>query len=253
MTATRTAVVTGGASGIGLAISRRLAADGLTIAIFDINGPAAETAAADIAAATGATVKGYAVDVADRAKVDAAVAQVRADLGPITVLVNNAGIEQFCPFTDIDPQQWNRVIEVNLTGTFHVTQSIVGDMIAAGWGRIVNVSSSSAQRGSRNMTAYSASKGGMISLTRSLALELGVHGITVNNIPPGFIETPMLHKSLVEGKLGAGGMEAQIKATPVNRVGQPNDIAAACAFLVSDEAGYVTGQTLGVNGGRIPS
>jgi 2-hydroxycyclohexanecarboxyl-CoA dehydrogenase len=249
----RVAVVTGGASGIGYAVSARLARDGSSVAIFDINAAAAVSAAAEIAAATGSAVRGYTVDVSDRAQVDAAVAAVRAELGPIAVLVNNAGIEHFGSFVDLDVERWRRIIEVNLTGTFHCTQAIVGDMIAAGWGRIVNVSSSSAQRGSKNMTAYSASKGGMISLTRSLALELGAHGITVNNVPPGFIETPMLHKSIAEGKLGPNGMEAQIQQTPVRRAGQPEDIAAMCAFLASDEAGYITGQTFGVNGGRVPS
>jgi 2-hydroxycyclohexanecarboxyl-CoA dehydrogenase len=247
------AVVTGAAMGIGYAIAHRLAEDGNDVAIFDINTAAGDEAAAKIASETGARAIACTVDVADRAQVATAVEKVRAELGPILILVNNAGIEQFGPFTEIDPANWNRVMEVNLTGTFHCTQLIVTDMIAAEWGRIVNVSSSSAQRGSKNMTAYSASKGAMISLTRSLALELGVHGITVNNVPPGFIETPMLHKSLQDGKLGSAGLETQIAQTPVRRVGQPEDLAAACAFLASNEAGYITGQTFGVNGGRVPS
>jgi len=142
---------------------------------------------------------------------------------------------------------------VNITGSFHCTQLVVPDMIEEGWGRIINISSSSAQRGSRGMVAYSASKGAMISFTRSLALELGKQGITVNNVPPGFIETPMLHKSIDQGRFPKGFMEAQIEQTPVGRAGQPEDIAAAVAFLASPDAGYITGQTFGVNGGRAPS
>ena len=247
------AVVTGGAMGIGYAVAHRLAEDGNEVAIFDLNGEVGASAAATIAAETGSRVIACVVDVADRGQVAAAVERVHAELGQIGILVNNAGIEQFGPFTEITPERWNRVMEVNLTGTFHCTQLIVGDMIAARWGRIVNVSSSSAQRGSKNMTAYSASKGAMITLTRSLALELGEFGITVNNVPPGFIETPMLHKSLEDGKLGPAGIENQIAQTPLRRVGQPGDLAAACAFLASNEAGYITGQTFGVNGGRVPS
>jgi 2-hydroxycyclohexanecarboxyl-CoA dehydrogenase len=246
------AVVTGGASGIGLAIATRLASDGAEVAIFDIDGDAAEDAAGKLLASPG-QVRGYAVDVSDRRTVDAAVLEVRSDLGPVTILVNNAGIEQFTPFVELDAELWRRVVDVNLTGTFHCTQAVVGDMISAGWGRIVNVTSSSAQRGARNMTAYSASKGAVISLTRSLALELAPRGITVNNVPPGFIETPMLHKSLAEGRLGDKGIEDLIDQTPVHRAGQPEDIAAMVAFLASDEAGYITGQTFGVNGGRVPS
>lgn len=145
--------------GIGYAIAHRLAEDGNDVAIFDLNAEVGAAAAEKIAAETGARVICCVVDVADRDQVAAAVARVRGELGPIGILVNNAGIEQFGPFTEITPEGWNRVMEVNLTGTFHCTQLTVGDMIAARWGRIVNVSSSSAQRGSKNMTAYSASKG----------------------------------------------------------------------------------------------
>lgn len=248
----RVAVVTGAASGIGLAIAQRLAADGHAVAVFDLNGPAAESAAADIVA-DGGVAKGYAVDIADRARVESAVAEVRRDLGPVTVLVNNAGITDQQPFTDISFERWQQIMDVNINGTFHCTQVVLADMLAARWGRIVNISSSSAQRGSKNMVAYSASKGAMIVMTRSLALELGAHGITVNNIPPGFIDTPMLRETAASGHLGPNGIEAQIAATPVGRPGRPEDMAAMCAFLVSEEAGYITGQTMGVNGGRVTS
>jgi len=146
----------------------------------------------------------------------------------------------------------DRVIAVNLMGVLQCTQAVVPDMIEQGWGRIVNISSSSAQRGAKGMGVYAATKGAVISLTRALALEFGPLGITVNNVPPGFIETPMLHKAFDSGQFGPNGLKNQIEATPVRRAGTPGDIAAAVAFLASPDAGYVTGQTIGVNGGRVP-
>ena len=244
----RTAIVTGGGSGIGLAIAERLAADGLAVAVFDRNGEAADEAAAKIGAA-GGTAVGLTVDVTDRPGLDAAVAEVRAGLGLPTVLVNNAGLDGFDPFLKISAETWNRIIEVNLTGTFHCCQAVVPAMIEAGWGRIVNISSSSAQGGQPLMTHYVASKAGVIGFTKALALELGPKGITVNTIPPGFIDTPMLRRSESKGLLGEG-VEHHAALTPVRRAGRPEDIAAACAFLVRDEASYVTGQVIGVNGGR---
>ena len=248
----RNAVVTGGASGIGLAISERLADHGAKVAIFDLDGEAAQKVAESISS-SGRTAIGFTVDVADREQIESAVIAVREQFGPVHILVNNAGIEHISPFVSMEPAAWDRVFAVNITGSFHCTQLVVPDMIEEGWGRIINISSSSAQRGSRGMVAYSASKGAMISFTRSLALELGKQGITVNNVPPGFIETPMLHKSIDQGRFPKGFMEAQIEQTPVGRAGQPEDIAAAVAFLASPDAGYITGQTFGVNGGRAPS
>ena len=244
----RTAIVTGGGSGIGLAIAERLAADGLAVAVFDLNSAAADDAAAKIVAA-GGTAVGLAVDVTDRPGLDAAVAEVRSSLGAPTVLVNNAGLDGFGPFLKIDADTWSRVLEVNLTGTFHCCQAVLPDMIAAGWGRIVNISSSSAHSGQPFMAHYVSSKAGVIGLTKSLALEFGPKGITVNTIPPGFIDTPMLRKSESKGLLGEG-VDHHASLTPVRRVGRPEDIAAMCSFLVRDEASYVTGQVLGVNGGR---
>jgi 2-hydroxycyclohexanecarboxyl-CoA dehydrogenase len=244
----RTAVVTGGGSGIGLAISERLAADGLAVAVLDRDGDAADAAAAKIAAA-GGTAIGLTADVTDRPGVEAAVDAVRAGLGAPTVLVNNAGLDGFDEFLRITPEKWRRLLEVNLTGVFTCCQVVVPDMLAAGWGRIVNISSSSAQGGQPLMTHYVASKAGVIGFTKALALELGPKGITVNTIPPGFIDTPMLRKSEQRGLLGKG-VDFHAAQTPVRRVGRPEDIAAMCSFLVRDEAGYVTGQVLGVNGGR---
>jgi 2-hydroxycyclohexanecarboxyl-CoA dehydrogenase len=248
----RNAIVTGGASGIGLAISLRLAHDGAAVAIFDQDGEAADLVASEINSSGGHAVA-YTVDVSDRDQVESGVARARADLGPILILVNNAGIEYITPFVSMDPADWDRVFAVNITGTFHCTQAVIPDMIDAKWGRVINISSSSAQRGARGMVAYSSSKGAMISFTRSLALEVGRLGITVNNVPPGFIETPMLHKSIDNGRFPADFIETQIEQTPVGRAGRPEDMAAAVAFLASPEAGYITGQTFGVNGGRAPS
>lgn len=230
----KNAVVTGGASGIGLAIAQRLSADGYHVATLDLNPSDAGFA--------------QAADVTDRAQVDAALAVVRERLGPVTILVNAAGLDGFKRFTDLTFASWQRVIDVNLNGTFHCIQAVLPDMLAAGWGRIVNISSSSAQSGQQYMAHYVAAKSAVNGLTKSLALEYGPSGITVNAVPPGFIDTPMLRSAEERGNLG--DIEKTIAATPVRRMGKPEDIAAACAFLVSEEAGYITGQILGVNGGR---
>jgi NAD(P)-dependent dehydrogenase (short-subunit alcohol dehydrogenase family) len=242
------AIVTGGASGIGFAISDRLAADDHAVAIFDLDGAAAGAAASSITAAGGRAI-GLTVDVTSRAQIDAGVEAVRAELGRPTVLVNSAGMDGFDPFLKITAEKWNKILAVNLTGTFDCCQAVVPSMIEEGWGRIVNISSSSAQSGQPIMTHYVASKAGVIGFTKALALELGPQGITVNTIPPGFIDTPMLRKSEAKGLLGQG-VEHHEGNTPVRRVGRPEDIAAACAFLVREEASYITGQVIGVNGGR---
>jgi 2-hydroxycyclohexanecarboxyl-CoA dehydrogenase len=244
----RVAIVTGGASGIGLAIAERLAADDHAVAIFDRNGEAA-TAGAEKIAAAGGKALGLEVDVTDRAGIEAALAEVRSGLGRPSVLVNSAGLDGFDPFLKITPEKWDRILAVNLTGTFNVCQAVVPDMVERGWGRIVNISSSSAHSGQPLMTHYVAAKAGVIGFTKALALELGPKGITVNTIPPGFIDTPMLRASEAKGLLG-DGVDHHAALTPVRRVGRPEDIAAACAFLVRDEAGYITGQVIGVNGGR---
>jgi len=244
----RTAIVTGGASGIGLAISERLSADGCAVAVFDRDGVAADAAAAKITVA-GGTAVGVRVDVTERQAIDAGVERVRRELGPATVLVNCAGLDGFDRFLDITADKWDRIVAVNLTGTFNCCQAAVPDMLEAGWGRIVNISSSSAHSGQPLMTHYVAAKAGVIGFTKALALELAPRGITVNTIPPGFIDTPMLRKAEASGFLGKG-VEANAATTPVRRIGRPEDIAAACAFLVRDEASYITGQVIGVNGGR---
>lgn len=242
----RTAIVTGGASGIGAAIARRLANDGAMVAIFDINADAAVAAAHGIERDGGKAV-GIGVDVSDRQSIDAGVAEVRARLGRPAILVNNAGMSTEGPFLELTAETWNRVLAINLTGTFDCCQAVLPDMIEERWGRIVNISSSSVHSGSAQMAAYVSSKSGVVGLTKVLALEFSPHGVTVNTIPPGFIDTPMLRATESRGKLD---VDAQERRTPVRRIGQPEDVAAACAFLVSEEAGYITGQVIGVNGGR---
>jgi NAD(P)-dependent dehydrogenase (short-subunit alcohol dehydrogenase family) len=244
----KVAIVTGGASGIGLGIVERLARDGAKVAVLDLNLDDAEAAASKIRA-SGGTAIAVRVDVSDRDAVFAGVGQVRTELGPVTILVNNAGKEGFRPFLEITPESWDSLIAINLTGTFHCCQAVIPDMIEAGWGRIVNISSSSTHGGQPLMSHYVASKSGVVGLTKSLALEFGPSGITVNTIPPGFIDTPMTRRNEAKGLLGKG-VDHHASQTPVRRAGRPEDIAAACAFLVSDEASYVTGQVIGVNGGR---
>ncbi|EFC81791.1 SDR family NAD(P)-dependent oxidoreductase [Parafrankia sp. EUN1f] len=244
----KVAVVTGGASGIGRSCAQRLARDGAKVAVLDLNEGDAKQVVAEIEA-EGGTAHALAIDVADRASVDQALAQTREHLGPVTILVNSAGKTGYHRFIDMSLESWTSILTVNLTGTFHCCQSALPDMIEAGWGRIVNISSSSAQGGQPYMAHYVASKAGVIGFTKALALELGPSGITVNTIPPGFVDTPMLRLSEQKGRFGAT-VDEHAARTPVRRVGRPEDISAACAFLVSEEAGYITGQVIGVNGGR---
>jgi NAD(P)-dependent dehydrogenase (short-subunit alcohol dehydrogenase family) len=246
----RTAIVTGGGSGIGLAISRRLAADGHAVAVLDLDDASAAAAAGDIVSAGGRAL-GVQADVSDRGQVVAVVDEVRRQLGPPSILVNNAGTgATMRGFLKIEPAEWERVLRVNLTGAFNCLQAVLPDMIEARWGRVVNISSSSAHSGEPYLASYVTSKSGLNGLTKSLALELGPRGITVNAVPPGFIDTPMLRASVARGDFGEGGVEAVVARTPVRRAGLPEDVAAMCAFLCRDEAGYITGQVFGVNGGR---
>ncbi|HEV2311371.1 MAG TPA: SDR family NAD(P)-dependent oxidoreductase [Acidimicrobiia bacterium] len=243
----RVAVITGAASGMGLAIAQRLAGSGHAVALLDLDGPGADAAAAALRA-SGANAVGAAVDVADRSTVEDALVGVRRDLGPVEILVTSAGLDEFVPFMDLTPEQWDRMLAVNLTGTFHCIQAALPDMLRAGWGRVVTISSSSAQSGARRMAHYVASKGGVIALTKALAVELGPKGITVNTIPPGSIETPMTRRAQESGDLP--DTDVLSKMIPVRRTGRPDDVAAACAFLCTEDAGYITGQSINVNGGR---
>jgi 2-hydroxycyclohexanecarboxyl-CoA dehydrogenase len=244
----RVAVVTGGASGLGLSICRHLARQGRRIAVLDVDGDAAEQVARDLGD-EGAEAMSARVDVSDRATVDASYGEVRAALGPIEIVVTSAAVAPFTPFEQITPDDWDRTITVNLTGTFHCVQAAIPDMVAAGWGRIVTLSSAAGQVGSLRQAHYSASKGGVIALTKALALEYAAQGITVNTIPPFSADTPMLRAAQGAGDLPRNEVVARM--VPAGRLGTGDDIAAACAFLCSEEAGYITGQVLGVNGGAV--
>lgn len=246
----KTALVTGAANGIGKACALRLAQDGMAVGVLDLDLAGAQAVAAQIESAGGKAI-GVEADISDRAQVTAALDQVRAALGPITVLVNNAGISHFKGFDDLTDEDWDRVFAINCRGTFIVTQLCVPDMRAAQWGRIINISSSSAQTGTRSQVHYSASKGAVVSFTRSLADALGGEGITVNNIPPGAVMgTVMADENISKFPIP---MEELVKKIPVGRTGVPEDIAHACSWLASEGSSYFTGQTMGMNGGRIPT
>jgi len=248
-TTDRVAVVTGAASGMGLAIARHLAARGDRVGLLDLQGDAARQAAKELRE-SGAQAVAAEVDVTDRGAVDAAIDKVRAEFGPVAIMVTSAGLDAFERFTDITPESWERILAVNLTGTFHCLQAAAPDMREARWGRMVTISSSSAESGAPRMAHYVASKGGVIGLTRALALELAPRGITVNAITPGMIDTPMLRGAAAGGDIGQ--LEEVAAATiPVRRPGKPEEIAATCGFLCSDDAAFITGQVVGVNGGMV--
>ena len=236
----RVAVVTGGASGIGLGVARRLAAAGNRIALLDIQSEAVAAAVAELGAS------GHVVDVGDRSAVDQAIASVREELGPVGIIVTSAGVSATAPFTEMTVDEWERVLRINLTGTFHCIQSVLPDMLEAGWGRIVTISSTSAQTGAPERAHYVASKGGVVALTKALAVELAAKGITANTIPPSIIDTPMAHDGEREGDVSLATLA---RMTPVGRIGVPDDVGAACAFLCSEDAGFITGQQINVNGG----
>jgi 2-hydroxycyclohexanecarboxyl-CoA dehydrogenase len=239
----RVAVITGGASGIGLGAAEVLAADGHKVALLDRAGA---KEAADALQATGATALGFEVDVVDRAAIDAAYARIRAELGPIGILVTSAGIESFQPLLEITPESWDRIISVNLTGTFNCVQAAVPDMLEAGWGRIVTISSQSAQSGAPNMAHYSASKGGVISLTRALSVELARKGITSNTIAPSVVDTPMARHAAEVGDFP--GIDVIAPHIPLGRAATPADIAEGVRYLCAEDT-YITGQILAINGG----
>ena len=245
----KVAIVTGAGSpiGLGAAICRFLARDGADIAIWDRNIDQTGELVKDIEA-MGRKVITSEVDVSSRDSINAAAAKVREALGPVSILVNNAGVSPEKDFMDITEEEWELTFNINTKGMFLCTQAVAQDMIDAGWGRIINISSSSAQTGAKRMVHYASSKGGVIGFTKALAQEFASKGITVNNVPPGSCYTESLKS--VEGRF-ADGLEAWMKDNvPVQRVGRPEDIANAVAFLASDASSYITGHTLSVNGGR---
>jgi 2-hydroxycyclohexanecarboxyl-CoA dehydrogenase len=246
----KVALVTGAAAGIGAACAKRLAQDGIAIGVLDLDEERCAGTVEAIKAAQGTAIA-LGADISNRAQVRAALARLRDALGPVTVLVNNAGIVDFISFEEITDEKWDRMFAVNVRGSFIVTQEVLPDMKAAKWGRIVNISSSSAQTGSGSQVHYSASKGAIVTFTRSLAQVLGPYGITVNNIPPGSVmNTIMSEANRHHFTLKP---ETLLETLPVRRLGEPQDIANACAWLCLEASSYVTGQTIGVNGGRVVS
>lgn len=244
----KVAVVTGAAAGIGAACSKRLAKEGVAVAVLDLD---AERCADTVKAIkdAGGTAIAVGADVSNRASVKAGLEQVREALGPISILVNNAGVTDFTPFEELTDERWDFIYAVNVRGLFVMTQECLPDMKNAGWGRIVNISSSSAQTGAVNMIPYSSSKGAVVTMTRSMAQEFGPWGITVNNIPPGSVMGTIMSEANRE-KFQIP-TEVLLQTIPIRRMGEPDDIANACAWLCDERSGYVTGQTIGVNGGRV--
>ncbi|MEU6250391.1 3-oxoacyl-ACP reductase FabG [Glycomyces sp. NPDC047010] len=244
----RTAIVTGAARGIGAATARRLAADGHAVAVLDLAEDQAAAVADDINAKGGKAIA-VGADVADEAAAAAAVARTAAELGPPQILVNNAGILRDNLLFKMSAGDWDAVLGVHLRGAFLMTRAVQASMVDAGWGRIVNLSSTSAL-GNRGQANYAAAKAGMQGLTKTLAIELGKFGITANAVAPGFIETEMTRATAERvGVPFADFLAHAAKEVPVGRVGQPEDIAAAVAFFCSEDAGYVSGQVLYVAGG----
>jgi 2-hydroxycyclohexanecarboxyl-CoA dehydrogenase len=244
----KTVVVTGGGGGIGGATCHRMAQEGAKVAVFDMNLEAAQQVA-DAITAAGGHAAAYKCDITDRAAVDAAVAATEAQLGPIDVLVNNAGWDVFKPFTKTTPDQWERLIAINLTGALHMHHAVLPGMAARKSGRIVNISSDAARVGSSGEAVYAACKGGLVAFSKTIAREHARHGITVNVVCPGPTDTALF----ADYKAGAGNpeklMEAFTRAIPLGRIGQPQDLPGAIAFFASDDAAFITGKVLSVSGG----
>ena len=244
----KTAIVTGGGGGIGGATCRRLAAEGAKVAVFDMNLEAAEKVAADIRA-SGGQAAAFACNITDRAQVDAAVAAAQAQLGPIAVLVNNAGWDIFKPFTKTVPAEWAKLIDINLTGALHMLHAVLPGMVERKYGRIVNVASDAARGGSSGEAVYSACKGGLVALSKTLAREHARQSITVNVVCPGPTDTALLAGVAEGARDPAKLIEAFKSAIPLGRLGQPADLASAIAFFGSDDASFITGQVISVSGG----
>ena len=246
----RVAVVTGGAIGIGRAISLQLAEDGADVAIWDTDLAGAQETA-QLLKRRGKNAIVCETNVASASSIAEGLARTRDELGPVTILVNNAAMTGGVLFEDLSEELWDRMIEVDLKGPFLCIKAILPDMLAASWGRIINITSSSVYLGSPGMAHYVAAKGGLAALTRALAMEYASRAITVNSVPPGYIETPTMRRLQAQHP-GADkrSFEEATASFPMKRAGKPEDIAAAVSFLTSKAAGYVTGQTIHVNGGR---
>ncbi|AHB74714.1 MULTISPECIES: 2-hydroxycyclohexanecarboxyl-CoA dehydrogenase [Pandoraea] len=244
----KTVIVTGGGGGIGGATCRRLGCEGAAVAVFDRDRAAAERVAGDIVAA-GGRAQAFACDITLREQVDAAVAAASSALGPVDVLVNNAGWDIFKPFIKTTPPEWERLIAINLVGALHMHHAVLPQMVERRGGRIVNIASDAARAGSSGEAVYAACKGGLVAFSKTLAREHARHGITVNVVCPGPTDTALF----ADYKEGAGNpeklVEAFTRAIPLGRIGQPEDLPGAIAFFASDDAAFVTGQVLSVSGG----
>lgn len=244
----KTVVVTGGAGGIGGATCRRFAAEGARVAVLDLSLEAALKVAEDIHEKGGQALA-LRCDITNRADVEAALQQVQAQLGPVDVLVNNAGWDVFRPFTKTEPVQWEKLIAINLTGALHMHHAVLPGMVERKRGRIINIASDAARVGSSGEAVYAACKGGLVAFSKTIAREHARHGITVNVVCPGPTDTALF----AEYKDGAGNpdklLEAFQRAIPLGRIGQPDDLPGAIVFFASDDANYITGQVLSVSGG----
>jgi 2-hydroxycyclohexanecarboxyl-CoA dehydrogenase len=239
----RVALVTGGARGIGRGIAELLAREGHRVAIGDIR----DDDAAEVAAQTGAVA--VHLDVTDTPSVRAGVATIEEQLGPIEIVVNNAGWDALVPFLDTDEEFWDQLIEVNFKGCLRTCRELVPGMTQRGFGRVINIASDAARVGSSFEAVYAGTKGGVVSFTKTLAREVARHGVTANAVCPGPTQTPLLEEMLAASAQSANIVESVRRAVPMRRLGSPDDIAAAVAFLAADRAGYITGQTLSVSGG----
>jgi 2-hydroxycyclohexanecarboxyl-CoA dehydrogenase len=243
MSAQRVAFVTGGAGGIGGEICRRLAAAGHRVAVADLAGSKSAEVAREI---SGLALD---LDVTDPASVARATADAAAQLGPVDVCVNCAGWDELKPFVETDDDFLRRVLEINLAGAIRVCRALLPGMIERKWGRVVNIASDAGRVGSSNEAIYSGAKGGLIAFTKTLAREMARHGITANAVCPGPTATPLLDSIIGRGDAGKKTIDAMVRGVPMRRLGQPADIAPAVAFFASEEAGFITGQTLSVSGG----
>ena len=244
----KTVIVTGGGGGIDGTTCRRFAEEGAKVAVFDMNLAAAEKVAADIRAA-GGEASAFQCDITQRDQVDAAVQAAEATLGPIDVLVNNAGWDVFKPFTKTVPAEWDKLIAINLTGALHMLHAVLPGMAERKAGRIVNIASDAARGGSSGEAVYSACKGGLVALSKTLAREHARQNITVNVVCPGPTDTALLAGVAEGARDPAKLLEAFRSAIPLGRLGQPDDLASAIAFFGSDDAGFITGQVISVSGG----
>jgi len=243
----KNALLTGGANGIGAAIARRLGEEGCVVGILDLDGAGAEKIAGEIKAA-GGKASAHAVDISDYDAVKRAVETFEVASGPLAFLVNNAGWDRAANFLDTDPEFWKKIVAINLYGPLNVSHVVMKGMAARGFGRVVNIASDAGRVGSSGEAVYSACKGGTIAFSKTMSRELVSKGIIINTLCPGPTDTAIL-RSFLEGPDGAKIAEGLKRAIPMRRLGQPDDYPGLVAFLLSDDAAYITGQTISVSGG----